>query len=343
MRFVPPVRIAAPVLWLPAAGDREIVRTAVVGAGAVSQGCPGSTDRATAPPQMAVFAGRRALSDAAVDPLDLSATIHAWTHHQGHGISSPAHYVARGVGALHAVPLGIQQMCNGGAAGIEVGAARILADPHTDRVLVTTADRFAAPEFGRRRGDDEPVCGDGATAVLVDRHAGPYALLSMASTAAPSRRAGQRTSRTSRTVSMMPRRPRGSGQILMANAVRSDLRSTSFADATGAAIRSIIVRCLTEAGLAPGDRRLRYVVLPRLGHNTLDRLYRPAISELTSAKVLDFGAETGHLGAGDAAANLADIHRIDLLYPGEIAILLSTGAGPTWSCLLIQADEGDRR
>jgi 3-oxoacyl-[acyl-carrier-protein] synthase-3 len=70
----------------------------------------------------------------------------------------------------------------------------------------------------------------------------------------------------------------------------------------------------------------------------LEAAYLPALDGLSRAELLNFGHDTGHLGAGDAAANLADIHARRLLAPGQSALLLSAGAGFTWSCLAIRAE-----
>jgi 3-oxoacyl-[acyl-carrier-protein] synthase III len=62
------------------------------------------------------------------------------------------------------------------------------------------------------------------------------------------------------------------------------------------------------------------------------------ITELTRAVALPTGQGTGHLGAGDAPAGLAELHHDKLLEPGEYALVMSAGAGFTWSCLLVGKD-----
>jgi 3-oxoacyl-[acyl-carrier-protein] synthase-3 len=65
--------------------------------------------------------------------------------------------------------------------------------------------------------------------------------------------------------------------------------------------------------------------------------YRPALAAagLHGRAVLNLGRRTGHLGAGDAAANLADLTARGKPAPGEIVRLLSAGAGFTWSCAVV--------
>ncbi|GDY33142.1 hypothetical protein GTS_47750 [Gandjariella thermophila] len=112
-----------------------------------------------------------------------------------------------------------------------------------------------------------------------------------------------------------------------------------FAKASREKIHAVLLAGLRDADLRPGDRRLRYVLTPRLGRKVLRDAYLPAIAELTPAEVLDLGADTGHLGAGDAVANLAALHEDRLLRPGEYALVLNAGAGFTWSCLVVGAGD----
>jgi 3-oxoacyl-[acyl-carrier-protein] synthase-3 len=80
------------------------------------------------------------------------------------------------------------------------------------------------------------------------------------------------------------------------------------------------------------------VALPRLGGGVLADGYRPGLvaAGIRPSAVLRLGRGTGHLGAGDAAANLAELTYLGLLRPGRIALLLSAGAGFTWSCLAVR-------
>jgi 3-oxoacyl-[acyl-carrier-protein] synthase-3 len=278
---------------------------------------------------MAVRAAAGALAAARWPARTLNLMAHAWIHHQGHAFWSPAHYVAHRLGADRALPVGVRQMCNGGMAALELAASRILADPATERALVTTADRFAAPAFDRWRADYGVAYGDGATALLLARGDGPYRLLSIASAAAPE-------------LELMHR---GDDAFTVSPAATVDVRRTkraflaaghgpSFARTANAAVHRVVRQALAEAG----EPRVQVVALPRLGGAVLDDGYRPGLAAagLRRAAVLRFGRGTGHLGAGDAAANLAEIAHLRLLGVGQVALLLSAGAGFTWSCLAIR-------
>lgn len=218
---------------------------------------------------------------------------------------------------------------------MELAIARLLADPGQAAAVVTTADRFAAPGFDRWAGDYGVGYGDGATAIVLRRagDAGPTDLLlhAISSAAAPELEGMHRGD------DEFSPAPRWSGPTV-------DMRRTkkaflarngmeAFAKAGQSKIHTVVSRCLADAGLDPHDPRLRCVALPRLGTKILAEAYRPALAEVTPAEIVDLGGRTGHLGAGDAAANLAAL--ATTLRAGEFAMVLNAGAGFTWSCLLV--------
>lgn len=327
--------------WLPAS---TLSAADAVAAGRVSADearavgyleLPVATD--LAPPEMAVRAGRRALSRAKLAPEALGLVAHAWTYHQGHDFWSPAHYVARFVGATGAVPVGIQQMCNGGAAALDVAVARLRSDASPAAALVTTADRFCRPGFDRWRGDSSLWYGDGATAMVVHRPdvaRGDFVLLAMVTTAAAD-------------MEWMHRGRDAFSPAARWSGAAIDVRRTkrAFLDGVGKAdfarrvadnVGAVVEQALTRAGVAPDSPRLRFLAMPRLGRAALEKVYEPAVAGLTKAEVLDLGRRTGHLGAGDLPANLAALAAEPMLAPGDIALVLSAGAGFTWSCLVVR-------
>lgn len=100
----------------------------------------------------------------------------------------------------------------------------------------------------------------------------------------------------------------------------------------------MVTAALGEADLDPGDPSLRAVLLPRLGQATARDIYGPAVAVVTSAPVVDLGATTGHLGAGDLFSNLTALSGDGPwgLRPGEHAVVLSAGAGFTWSGVVVR-------
>ncbi|WP_248965815.1 ketoacyl-ACP synthase III family protein [Sphaerisporangium perillae] len=346
MRLSPPLAeppgIAAAVAWLPprrhavsdamAQGRLDEQMAARVGYREVAE----SDDRSA--PEMAVLAAQKALAEAGWAGESLGLVAHSWIYHQGHDFWSPPHYVAQRVGAHDALPVGIQQTSNGCVAAIEVAVSRMAADPSVDRCLVTTADRFCGPGFDRWSSDFDVVYGDGATALLLDRAGGPYSLLSVASVSAPR---FEVLYRGDDAFSEAPRRHSGTVNVRRAKmAFRASGDMLRFVATVRKAVHQAVRQALAEAGLTPDDPRVRYLTLPRIGSGAQAELYKVPLQEvgLRHAEVIDLGRDTGHLGAGDSIANLADLHAGNLLAPGEVALLLNVGNGFTWSCLAVRRE-----
>ncbi|MEG8184537.1 3-oxoacyl-ACP synthase [Nocardia terpenica] len=304
------------------------------------------------PPELAVAAARTAVEVGRIDPLDIDLICHAWMYYQGHDMWSPAHYVAGELGARNTMPVGIQQMCNGGSAALELAAARLsfehlvgsplVPGPNGRAVgrlaLVTTGDRFDGPGFDRWRSDYGVAYGDAGTAVLLRVPAAPedpLLLRAIATVAAPELELMHRgddpfgaAARTVREVVDMRATKR---VYLKAHG------SEAFVDANRAAIRRVVATALADSGLAANDSRLRYALLPRFGRKTLDGSWFPMLTDALTAELVDIGRDTGHLGAGDATASVADLLTDYKLAPGEAALVFSAGAGFTWSCVVVQA------
>lgn len=291
-------------------------------------------------PGMAAEAGRLALAEARMEPHAVRTVLHAWTYYQGHDFWSPAHYVADRVGAVHANPMGIQQMCNGGAAALETALVRQMATPDHGPVLATTGDRFREPGFDRWGGDYGVWYGDSGTAAVVERGPGSprrgLVLRALHTEAAPD-------------LEIVHRDTHAFQGWPHAVDTTVDVRRTKKAFLTGTGREPFVQRLkettsrvvaasLREAGLAPGDPSLRAVLLPRLGRATARDIYGPAVAVVTSAPTVDLGAATGHLGAGDVFSNLAALSGDGpwQLRTGEHAVVLSAGAGFTWSAVVVR-------
>jgi 3-oxoacyl-[acyl-carrier-protein] synthase III len=341
VRFEPPLPIAGVACWLPA--ERETAAFAVAegrldATHAADQGYQACAVSELAPPVMAVLAATAALGSAGWDPATVDLLLHAWTYYQGHDFWSPPHFVADQVGASAAIPVGVQQMCNGGAAAVELAAARLLVDPSVTRAVVTTADRFAAPGFDRWSGDYGTSYGDGATALLLSapevEPAPPLRLLAITTVAVPSlesaHRGGDPFSPAPRMVSSQVDSRRTLQHFMAAGG------GPVLAGHAAATAQAVLTRALAEAGIDRDSPRLRVVALPRLGREVLDDDYPDGLPVGPATEVSRPGADTGHLGAGDPFANLADLHAAGTLGPGEVAVLLSVGAGFTWSALVVE-------
>ncbi|MFI9813810.1 ketoacyl-ACP synthase III family protein [Saccharothrix variisporea] len=332
MKVSPEVVIAAAVVWLPRHRERpDLPDGAEAGYDevAVAEGHSG--------PELAVLAGEAALASSGWSGADLDLVAHAWSYHQGHDFWSPAHFVADRLGAPAALPLGVQQMCNGGAAALQTAVAHLVADPAVERALVTTGDRFCGPGFSRWTGDYGAVYGDSGTAVLLSRGRPEDArlrLLSIVTVAAPE------LERMNRGDDPFTPAPRWYRPAVDARATKKAFLRTSAPGLFGATerekIRRAVTGALADACVAPDDPRLTRAVLPRLHRGALDGVYRPLLAELTTAEPVDPGHVTGHLGAGDLGANLAAVAEGATAGRGELALVLSAGAGFSWSAAVVE-------
>ncbi|MFF9913276.1 ketoacyl-ACP synthase III family protein [Streptomyces sp. NPDC013457] len=295
----------------------------------------------TAPPDMAVEAANQALALSGARAERLSLVLHASVHHQGHDAWSAPHYVARRIGADNAVPIGLLQQCNGGAVGIELAASRLQGDPDAGPALVTTADRFLMPSWHRWLSDYGMAAGDAATAVLVDRAGGPTG-----PGHAPDLLLHSLATRAASELEVMHRGDDELNATPMGHSPMIDVRRTkrAFIKAYGVdfflktaadRIRGVVEEALAGAGLTGDDPRLRHAVIPRLGSKAMAEAYIPPLTDVTSAEVLDLGRATGHVGAGDLNASLADLARTDLLPRGSHALVLNGGGGFTFTAVVV--------
>ncbi|WP_328322438.1 3-oxoacyl-[acyl-carrier-protein] synthase III C-terminal domain-containing protein [Streptomyces sp. NBC_00388] len=339
MRCDSPVYLSSPATAL---GEHEQTAAEAVAQLLISEGdaarCgyTGLRTSELAPVQLAERSAARTLAAAGVPAIGISRLLHAFTYHQGHEFWSPAHYLAHRIGALAAEPVGITQMGNGGMAAIGQAARELLADPQASELLVTTADCFPAPGFDRWGGDHWACYGDAATSVLVTRTPrGPSArLLSTATVAAPALEGMHRgdapfsTAPLSGVKALLPRV--AEREFLVANP------ELDFGPIALDAVTAAVSRALRSARVAPDDPRLRAAALPRLARHVTARAYEPAFRQVCAAPVIELGSGTGHLGAGDAIANLADLLDGGSLRPADLVVLLSAGAGFTWSAAIVE-------
>jgi 3-oxoacyl-[acyl-carrier-protein] synthase-3 len=339
MRYDVPLYLSAPSAVL---GEREHTAADAVAGGLIDEENAARYAYTAlrvsdlAPVQLAERAVLATLAGADFSARAVGRLLYAWTHHQGHEFWSPAHYVADRVGASGAEPVGIQQMCNGGLSAIGQAGRDLIADPDTGEVLVATGDCFPAPGFDRWGGDYGVCYGDGGTAVLVGRspRGRSVRLLSLETVAAPVLEGMHRgdapftPGALSGVKTLLPRV--STKEFLVRNP------ELDFGPLARRAVVPVRERALRTAGVAADDPRLRVAGLPRLARHVMRDAYRPAFASACGAPIAELGLDTGHLGAGDAVANLAALLDGGLADPGDLVVLLSAGAGFTWSVAIVE-------
>jgi 3-oxoacyl-[acyl-carrier-protein] synthase-3 len=336
------IGVRAASVWLPErrqtvqeaieSGELTAARTDGLGV----RSLPVAGDESAA--QMAVLAGRDALRRGGVDPARLSLIAHASVYHQGHDFWPVSHYIASELGCSSGTfPMGVDQGSNGGAAALRAAVTTLLADPDAEYALATTADRFGAPVWDRWGINPSVAYGDGATAALlhrVDDDADAYLLLALESATAPQYEQMYRGNRPFSPAPMLAGATDFFGKRMeyySAHGVQA------FAEVARAHVRGTLTDALTNAGVAPDDPRIRVVLMPRIGEKSVEIMFGGVVAEvLPKAAVAQLRTDTGHLGAGDLIANLAQADQTCGLTPGDVVVITGGGSGFTWSTAVLE-------
>jgi 3-oxoacyl-[acyl-carrier-protein] synthase-3 len=235
----------------------------------------------------------------------------------------PQARLARLIGARNAMAIGIGQSSNGGASALEVGVSMMLAEPKYGKVMVATADSFngwQSGEGGRWVGAAAGLLGDGSTVALLSRDGGPLAIRSFASSSI-----AEMEDHLTRFGCV-----KGLGDRSIEHEVIAEMLQNIHRCVTEA-----VTEALRQAGLEADDPSITAVTLPRVGRSAQRLMFLPPLPpELPEPLFL--GAKTGHLGAGDQLANVADLLGDGPLRPGEYAVMISGGGVFTVSCMVVQ-------
>lgn len=221
--------------------------------------------------------------------------------------------LARLLGCHQAVALGVRQFSNGGAMALHLATAYLETDSDASVALVVTGDALAGEH--RRRWESRGlggVLGDGATAVVVGRDGGHWRLRALASHSLPRADEAYCQDPGVRDEEDPP------GVVSLATlmlAMKLGRRSVSDSAA----------RALAEAGV-PGQA-VRTLLGPRLFPQVTRLLMPTAFSREASTEHVDLTFETGHLFAGDTAANLHHLNRSRLVAETGHALVVSIGVG----------------
>ncbi|WP_340687891.1 3-oxoacyl-[acyl-carrier-protein] synthase III C-terminal domain-containing protein [Amycolatopsis coloradensis] len=328
------IRIAAATTWLP---DARYPATSAVAAGAITAeqaagaACSEVPVGAAVPAWwMGLQAARQCLGEHGVDPVEIDFVAYAGMTPGEEEPWSPAHRLARVLGASRAVAIGLAQMSNGGAAGIGWATTLMQADDSVRYALCTTAGNFSALPYDRWQTAPATVFGDGATAVLLGRDEGPLVIRSIGSAGRPLL---EETFPAFHPFRPLPEPVSGPQEDALGFA--SNLKGSREV------IQEAVRIALADAGLGDEDTardRIALVSSNRLGAQVTDQTVRRALPRALRDRYRAFGAETGHLGAGDLPANLADILADDLLGAGECALLIGTGAGATAGAVIVERE-----
>ncbi|MEU4624210.1 hypothetical protein AB0G04_30070 [Actinoplanes sp. NPDC023801] len=331
------LRLHAATLELP--GTTDTLASAIAEGrlrGRHPEADPATTLPATdgSPVDLAAAAARTTLDRSGQPAAEVEDLYYAWTYFQGAHFWSPAHALADRAGLTTANPIGLQQMCNGAGAALHL-ADRAARAGTAFTALICTGDAFRGPGFDRWSGDYGVLYGDAGTAVLAvpASHPAPpggpsSTLLSLHTGALPHLESMHRPAAAA---------PEDSWPVDVQATKRRYLQengSEALAEAMRGMVGKLLAKVLSD--LAEQGRTADGVVYPpRLMNATLDSLYVPAVAALTDLPLRRLGPITGHLGAGDLIANLADAQaRADRV---RTDIFISAGAGFTISVAAMES------
>jgi 3-oxoacyl-[acyl-carrier-protein] synthase-3 len=270
---------------------------------------------------LGVSVAEKVLATAGVAAHDVGLVVRSWMVETATDWKA-APRMARLVGADRAVAVGLQQMSNGGAMAVQVAVSHLLTEPRTGTALVVTADALG-PDSVRRwqLGETGAALGDGATALVLSSDRKGLAVLSVASSSRPEQE------------NAFPE-----GNPLLSGPGRTGAFSGQMVFRLRRCVREAVRAACADADLEPDDPRLAIVMLPRI-ESSLVRVLIDGVLEIgATTEVLHLADATGHLFAGDLAANLAHLMDKRLLAPGELALVLNVGGGFTATCVVVAAD-----
>ena len=330
--------IAGCGLWLPPAmSAADAVRAGLADASVVQSADVAAVTVAgeESAPEMAARAGRQALSRSGLGPADIDLVLHASIYYQGHDLWAPASYVQRAAVGNQCPAMEVRQVSNGGMGALELAAGYLMADPGRSAALITAGDKFCRPGFDRWASDPGTVYADGGSALVVSRRRGFAALRSLVTVSDPDLEGMHRGDDPFGAAPLAHRRTvdlEACKQAFIARAGRSFTISRSSAGQ-----RQAVKLALADAktDLAEIDR----IVLPHLGRRRLSASYFRALGIDPAVTTWGWSRHVGHLGAGDQFAGLGHLVDSGAAGRGCKCLLLSVGAGFSWSCAVIEVLE----
>jgi 3-oxoacyl-[acyl-carrier-protein] synthase III len=289
-------------------------------------------------PEMAARAARLALRRAACGAADIDLLLHASVFYQGHDVWAPASYIQRVAVGNTCPAMEVRQASNGGMAALELAAGYLAADPARSAALVTTGDKCSLPGFDRWRSDPGTVYGDGGTALVLSRRRGFARVRSLVTVSDPELE-GMHRGGDPFALAPCGTRP----TVALDACKRAFLARTGVSYAVArvsAGQEAAIKQALTQAEIELGD--IDRVVLPHLGRRRLQAGYFSKFGLDPASTTWPWSQYVGHLSAGDPIAGFDHLITSGALGAGDTCLVVSVGAGYSWSCAVIEVLERPR-
>lgn len=331
--YVPPGRITVQEAVRAGYCDSELAAATGLTSVAVADGTTGI--------EMAVEAGRRALTAGSCDPSQLDLLVHATMLPEGPEGWSPAGYVLRRLGCGPSACHEVRQGCNGMFAALELAACRLTLTDSPSQALLTTALRADTPILDRWQSAGLGMqLGDGASAVLLAHHGGIASVDSIVSTTFPELEGLHRGSTPPSEETALACR-----EVDISARVREFVGVQQYGPLD---LQRTLTHCyVTTARQAMSEAdvtadQLARVLFMNAGGPAVDAGIMQPLGLPLSRATWDFGRTIGHLGASDQIVSLhhlittqqlASADRVLLVggtqgYNAAAAVLTITGQPP---------------
>jgi 3-oxoacyl-[acyl-carrier-protein] synthase-3 len=289
------------------------------------------------PPDMAIRAGRLALTRSGVDPAEVSLLLHAYVWYQGLDMWCPSAYIHHALlGENRNAPaMDLAQQCAGAVSALQLAADHLVADPDRRAAIVTAGERYSLPGVDRWHTEGAHIIfGDGAAALVLARDRGFARLLAVKSVADTTLEAMNRGDSPFTLFS-----PATQGAVDMSARSDAFLRQMDGHEAVARLNRGhadAVHGLLDEAGLTISD--VSRFVFPNIGLRLLTDMGK-GLGFDVSQTAWELGRTTGHVGPADPIIGLTYLLEQGQLSVGDRVLLAGIGYGWFWSCALVECVE----
>jgi 3-oxoacyl-[acyl-carrier-protein] synthase-3 len=285
-------------------------------------------------PDLALAAARQVLERAGHDPSAVGSLFHAVILHNGVDAWNCGSYLQRELGLSYpgCFVLEVRSGCAAGLAGLEVACSYIETHGKPATALLTAAERYT-PTVDRWKVPGT-VLADGASSILVSQEQPGFAqILSIRTISDPSMEGIERGDDPFQPFAHTPANP-----IRMDHRFRAFLRIMPMREILRrrqSGLRAAVAGALRDAEVDMA--RIKHVVYPFVGYAALAAGCLDALDIPAEDTLWDYGRTIGHMGAADAFAGLDHLVTSGRLAVGDVALLIGSGAGCTWTVAVIQA------
>ncbi len=306
--------------------DQAVADGLIGAADAAASGIASVPVAGTTPaPDLAIAAAHVALRRSGHVPADFAALIHSSVQFQGPDGWSAQHYVLRNTLDRPISALEVKNGCVGTLTALETAAHRLIADPSSDAVLLTSGDNFGNPLVDRWNATRVFLLGDAGSAFVLSRRSGFARLLSLSFVSNPAMEALNRGGEE-----LFPPGP------TVGRTLNLDERSawwreawkrgiTPPVDHLGEIIAAAAKTALDEAGTAIGD--VRRIVHLGFSRSALQDCFLDPLGITDEQGTWEFTRTTGHLGPSDPAAGIEHLWLTGQAGPGDRLLVVSAGPG----------------